>query len=492
MSKVAVLAVLANFEASYSVAGVTLAYVKLLRRMGHEVVFVTTSDFTGGDKLPVGVEVRTYKRYQGKLDEIDIPAFDAYVRPAATEIAKALRDCSVCLTHDVIFLKDFVAVNWAARIAAESLPHLRWLHWIHSAPSPRPQKLEYPLSACYCDMPRSEFVCVNRTDVPRVRDMYAVPEGHVRTVHNFVDPVGFLDLHPLTAEFYEQYRLYDADTICVYPTRLVVAKQVDKTIKLLSRIKALGQQVRLFVCNSYSNAEPEKKLAGKLRTLAESVGLGKDECVITSLVKSKWAGESGHNIELGVPNRVVCEMLQLADLFVLPSISEACSVIMLEASITKNLMVLNRDLLTTPEFLGQELDPEYTKRGLALSFGSLTRPISGYLPSEESWFEDRARAVVAAQERNQALQFFKYVRKYHSPEWVYRNQLLPLIEPDKVNAAALGPDELKKLTAASPAAAKSRKTQGKRKAPSSASATKPGASRSKAGPLQRTERSPSG
>ena len=44
---------------------------------------------------------------------------------------------------------------------------------------------------------------------------------------------------------------------------------------------------------------------------------------------------------------------------------------------------------------------------------------------------DRARAVLAAQERNQALQFFKYVRKYHSPAWVYRNQLLPLIEPDR-------------------------------------------------------------
>jgi glycosyltransferase involved in cell wall biosynthesis len=432
MGKIAVLAVMANLEASYSVAGVTLAYIRLLSRMGQDVVFVTTSDFTGHDKLPAGVEVRTYKRYHGKIGEgFDRDDFDTCARDAALELVDALRDCSVCVTHDVIFLADFLPVNWAMRIAAESLPQVRWLHWIHSAPSQRPRKLEYPHSACYSGMVNSQYVCVNRTDVPRVRDMFGVPEGHVRTVHNFVDPVSFLDLHPLTAEFYERFKLYEADTICVYPTRLVTAKQADKIIKLISQIKALGQEVRLFVCNSYSNAEPEKKLAGELTELSQTLGLTGEECVITSLIQSEWAKESGHNMELGVPNRVVRELMQLADLFVLPSISEACSVIMLEASITKNLMVLNRDLLTTSEFLGQELDPEHTKRGLSMSFGSLTRPVTGYLPDEPSWYADRARAVIAAQDRNQALQFFKYVRKYHSPIWVYRNQLLPLLEPDR-------------------------------------------------------------
>jgi hypothetical protein len=104
--------------------------------------------------------------------------------------------------------------------------------------------------------------------------------------------------------------------------------------------------------------------------------------------------------------------------------------IMLEAGMTKNLIVLNRDLLTTTEFLGQELEPEYTKRGLALSFGSVTRPVMGYLPDEASWYADRAKGIMASQDRNQAIQFFKYVRKYHSPTWVYENQLMPLISPD--------------------------------------------------------------
>ena len=452
MGKVAVLAVMANLEPSYSVAGVTLAYIRLLKRMGHDVVFVTTSDFTGTADLPTGVEVRTYPRFSGKLDEgFDHGAFDAYARKAAKDLVSALSDCPVCLTQDVIFLREFVPVNWAMRIAAKSLPQLRWLHWLHSAPSERPQKPAYPFSACFSGMINSQYVCVNRTDVPRVRDMYAVPEGHVRTVHNFIDPVGFLDLHPLTAELCERHRLYEADTICIYPTRLVEAKQVDKTIKLMSQIKALGKEVRLLVCNSYSNASTEKKLAGRLRKLATSLGLSADECVITSLLKSDWASEAGHDMEVGVPNRVVRELMQLGDLFVLPSISEACSVIMLEAGITKNLMVLNRDLLTTPEFLGQELDPEYTKRGLALSFGSLTRPITGYLPDEASWFADRARAILAAQERDQALQFFKYVRKYHNPLWVYRNQLLPLIEPDRVCEPALKAESRRPPKAAIPA-----------------------------------------
>jgi glycosyltransferase involved in cell wall biosynthesis len=429
--KVAILTVLASIDAAYSVAGVTLAYLRLLREKGHDVVLVTTSDFKDHGQLPAGVEVRTYTRYnRASKEPFDKESFDKYVETSSQELVIALEDCSVCLTQDIIFIHEFLCVNWAMRVAAESLPHLRWIHWMHSGPSQRPRKLEYPIAACFNGMINSRYVCVNRTDIPKASAMYAVPESHVRTVHNFVDPVHFFDLHPLATEFYHRYKLYEADTICVYPTRLVEPKQVDKVIKLLAQIKATGQSVRLFVCNSYSNAEKEKTLAQKLSEYATGEGFSSDEVIITSLVKSPWAEENDHNIELGIPNSAIRSLMQLADLFVLPSISEACSMIMLEAGMTKNLIVLNRDLLTTTEFLGQELEPEYTKRGLALSFGSVTRPVMGYLPDEASWYADRAKGIMASQDRNQAIQFFKYVRKYHSPTWVYENQLMPLISPD--------------------------------------------------------------
>jgi glycosyltransferase involved in cell wall biosynthesis len=429
MGKVAILAVLANLEPRYSVAGVTWASIRLLSRMGHEVVLVTTSDYASFRKFPPGVEVRTYDRFNGDLDEgFDRSAFDAYVRTTSQRLASALEDCPVCLTQDVVFLRSWVAVNCAMRQAAESLPAMRWLHWIHSAPSDRPEELAYPFSACFADMPRSLFICVNHTDAPALAAMYDVPVDRVRTVHNYVDPETFLCLHPLAAEFYTRYRLYEADTVCVYPTRLVKAKQIDKVVKLMSHLKRLGRSVRLFVCDSYANAEREQALARDLQEQARSLGLSEDECVVTSLVQSRWAAQVGHKIEFGVPNQVVGELMQLADLFVLPSLSEACSMIMLEAGLTKNLTVLNRDLETTSEFLGPESEPEATDRGLTFSFGSAKRAIGGYLPDEETWYADRARMVIEAQEHDRAISFFKYVRKYHSPAWVYENQLQPLLE----------------------------------------------------------------
>lgn len=425
--KLAVLGVLANLYKSYSIAGVVIDQLRLLRRAGHDVVFVTTSDFKDTGEVPEGVSVRTYERYREPIIENPHESFERYIKTASDQIRDCLSDRETCLTHDVLFLKDFAAVNWAIRHAAADLPELKWLHWFHSAPSPRPKNLRYPFTGCFCGMANSQYVSVNRTDVPRFRDMYQVPEAHVRTVHNVIDPPTALSMHPLASELYFDLAIHDADTVCVYPTRMVGAKQIDKVIKLLACLKEDGQSVLLIVCNSYSSSDSEKQLIEELTHLSRDWGLVGGEVLFTSNYKSKWATAKGYDLSQGVPHKAVMDLLAVADLFIQPSLSEACPVIMLEAGLSKVMMVLNQDLLITREFLGQEMAAEDTRRGAAFSFGSLTRPVKSYQPNEKQWFQDRAKKLAAFQRSDKALEFFKYVRKYHSEAWIYRNQLLPLL-----------------------------------------------------------------
>lgn len=106
--KLGVLGVLSNLHRQYSIAGVVIDQLHMLKRAGHDVVFITTSDFQDSDKLPDGVTVRTYDRYHGPLNPVDKGAFDEYVQRTKTTLVECLSDRDVCLTHDVLFLRDFV------------------------------------------------------------------------------------------------------------------------------------------------------------------------------------------------------------------------------------------------------------------------------------------------------------------------------------------------------------------------------------------------
>lgn len=422
--KIAILACLSSFHSSYSVAGVVLDQLRLLSKY-EDIVFITADDFKDQHLVPEGVEIRYYSRYSHsvKPDDIDLYEFERYTFECSSILRNHLSDCTHVIQHDLLFIHDFLAINESIRKCGMLLPDLKWLHWQHSAPSKRPTTCEYPYTGCYSGMDNSKFIYLNRTDIPAVAKMYAIPENQISIVNNFIDFKTLFKLHPLTCELIDAYNLFDADTICIYPSRLVFAKQPDKIIKLFSKLKQI-QKVRLIICNSWSNGEDEIAYMNKLK---EESNLETSELIFTSEFKSKWCEENNHDITLGVPKDVVSDLMRISDLFILPSISECCSLIMLEAGANKNLMILNDDLWSLHEFGGQKKFGNKSEKAMYFEFGSLSRPIESYLPSEDAWYTDRARDIINYQTSNQAINFFRQIRLRHSPDWVYFNQILPLL-----------------------------------------------------------------
>ncbi len=433
--KIAVMGVFANLDRVYSVAGIVTDQLKLLTDEGHKLVFLTTTDFRDQELIPVGVEVRTYPRFTGAVPfpEDNLDAFNVYVAETGVILAELLKDCSICITHDVMFLLDYLPINWALRTAAESLPDLRFLHWIHSAPFARAKEIEYPITGFYQPLKNSQYVYLNRTDVSRLAEMVGVAEGLVRLVHNPIDLCAYKNVHPLAQEILEKIDYFMADTICIYPIRLNPAKQADKVIKLVAALKQHGQSVRLIVCNSYNslawkkNVDPDEKYLSELKETGEKWGLTETELIFTSKFESQWAKEANHNMELGLPREAISGLMAASDLFVLPSLTEACSLIMLEAAISKNLVVLNEDLESLHEFGGLKNEPTGSRRAVYIPFGNLYRPIEQYNPSEPEWYVEYARVLIDMQSRDKAVQFFKYVRKRHHPKWIYQHQIQPLL-----------------------------------------------------------------
>ena len=422
--KIAVLGALSDLNPAYSIAGVVLDQIRMLVAEGETVVFITTSDFNCHDQLPAGVEVRTFPRKHGFNEhEIPLDEFQQYAFEAGAILASALCDITHCLTHDVMFLRGFLWVCWALREAQPRVPHVKFFHWVHSGPSKPPANWqEYPLVGCYTPLPNSVYVYPNRWDVPRVAEMFHCPEADVRTVYNTVDQAELFGYHPLSRKLLKDFNLLEADHVCVYPTRICDGKQPGKVVRLMAEIAKQGREVRLVFCNSWSNASSVKAEIASLKNLAESVGLS--HIYFTSEVQ--WPKDE-FDIELGVPKKVVTDLLNTADLFVLPSVSETASLVMLEAALTKNLLVLNQDLMPMQEFMGQVMDDVGSGRAVMAQFGSVTRPVGGYLPDEDTWWRILASKVISASDSDRAMCAYRYVRKHHNPHAVWCSQLGPLL-----------------------------------------------------------------
>lgn len=369
------------------------------------------------------MEVRTFPRWNFDAKKTD--EYEQYIAENLDSFCKLFSDVDFCILHDVLFVDGFLPANILVRRAAARMKRLVWASWAHSAPSEN-RNPEFPISMVYQGMPNTWYVCLNRTDTPRMAGQYKVPEGLVRTVYNMLDPEVYFNWHPLTCEIYRKYELWKADHIICYPVRPATAKQPDKLLKMCAAMKKFGRSVKLILASQYANGSMERQYLDTLHQLTANLGLT-DDVVFTYNLESEWARENSWDMGGGVPRQVTSDLMGYADVFLLPSISESCSMVMLEASMRKNLVVLNDDMMSSIDFGGQKTDSLGSDRVLYFQFGSMTRRILSYNPNEESWYDDHARALLDRLDGDMAVQQFRWVRFNHDPHQIYENQIKPLI-----------------------------------------------------------------
>jgi glycosyltransferase involved in cell wall biosynthesis len=419
--KVGILCSLASFKENYSVASVVKNHLKLLSSKV-DTVFITTDDFYDFENLPKNIELRTFPRW--KCESNDFDKIRDYVKETNKDLKKCLKDISVCFIHDLLFVSGFEPANLLLKEIIPTFQTVKWYSICHSGPSKRPITVSEE-DCCYIPAPNVTYVSLNFTDVRRFSEMYEIPLGSIKVMHNFIDPETTYKWHPLTSEIYNNYKLWQVDYLCVYPTRITQSKGIEKAAKLVSALKSLGKKVCLIVANTWSNNPIEKALINEIKS---EVDLNSNELLFTSeLVESNWVTNNKHPIELGLPYEVVQDLIRYSDLFILPSMSEACSLSMLEAAMGKTTCVLNEDVWSLQEFGGQPMTNHSSNRVIYFQFGSTTRSIVSYHPSEKEWYLDHAKILDSEQSTDKSIQFFKYVRKYHSPMYVYENFLSPMI-----------------------------------------------------------------
>ena len=412
--KLGILTTFYDWERSYSLVSVVEEQLIYLLKNGHKPVLFVHDNFSADNKIPDGVEIRKviprFKLVDYGGNQPVEPGFDEETKIVQKALEEHLKDIDVVLTHDWIFQGWFLVYNVGMRLAQPNLK-CRWLHWTHSAPSPRPSNLESPHDCRYKTMPNSKLIYMNHYDALRLAEMYGGVLDDVRVVHNPLDPRSFWDLHPFTNELIKKYRLLDADIIDVYPvssTRFS-GKQVNRVIQIMSELKKNGKSVRFICPNAHANADKEKEAIEEMIHYGIERGLTREEMIFTSLEKKEY--------ELGVPREVVKDLFQLSNLFIFPTLSENCPLILLEAALSKCLLVLNESFPPLRDFFGKD--------ALYFKFGSVEQSVD--YADEEKFFAEVAMIIIGELNKNKPLNAFNTLRQKFNGDYIFKNQLEPIL-----------------------------------------------------------------
>jgi glycosyltransferase involved in cell wall biosynthesis len=398
----------------------------MLKKNGYDPTIITLQKFQGKKELEdQGFRVLDILPSFTLIDYCIGCTLDPDFEKHADEVKEALeRNCgdfTHFIAHDLIYQGWFLPYNVGLRRAKLNAT---WLHWIHSAPVIRPLNPPYPFDHLYSIFPRERLVYLNGPDVVRAAEMYGIFPAHVRVVPNAIDPRTLWDLHPLTERLLEKYELLNADIVGVYPlssTRMHFqgayenqtsdGKNLMYAIRIFAELKKQGRSVRYIICNAHANAQHEKDTIKQIQELAANLGLYPNEVIFTSLEEVPvW--------EHGVPRRVVSELFRLSDLFLLPSASENCSLVLLEAALSKNLMVLNKSFLP---LRGQLQD-----QALYYEFG---RNGEKWIPAEkeDNYFREVALHIAAKLNTEQALNSFRKIAKEYNIDVIFKKHIEPLL-----------------------------------------------------------------
>lgn len=414
--KIGILTTFQNLSPEYSLAGVVRQQLQMLLKYGYEPVLFVLTIFKD-DSVPEGVEVRkvipqlVLEPYgQGNADNLE-----ADVEKVLPAFEENMADIDVMLTHDIIFINSYLPYNVALRRGIDGkLSHIKWLHWMHSAPSFR--NLDNSVWDNLVTLPKnSRLIYMNYTDVIRAAEMYHVLPKDVRTVFNPMDIRELYNFSPLTKEIIDTNDLMNPEFICVYPlssTRMDEnGKQLSKVIRIISELKKKGKTVALVVPNAHANAQREKDKIEEMYKLAYSYGLERRELVFTSL-------HDVPNHEHGVPHEVVRDLFLLSNLFIFPTVSENCPLVLLEAMAGKNILVLNQSFPALKDF-GQE-------NALYFHFGSLVD--NPTIQTEEQYYKDIATLILSEYGQNKALKAQTRLRKEFNLDFIWNTQLEPAIK----------------------------------------------------------------
>jgi len=434
MLKICILSSFTSVDEAYSLIGVVQNQIRMLVSGGYNPVVIVKEGFRPEQTFALPqVELRFIphvhtSNYVSEL--MEDKNFKQDVEKLKERLIENLKDVDVVLTHDLIYQPESLKINFACREAIKENEHMqkiKWLHWVHSATSPSILGKELKQGDAYFEQVKQKFpnsfvIFPNSYSIPRVARNFGYEEDEVKVVHHATNMPSFCKWDAVVTQLVMEKNMLQADALQVYPVRLDRGKQVEVVIKIFAELKKLDYMVRVIIADFHSTGGDKVTYRNDLIKMAIDWGLNDHDLTFTSQYHPSW--------NVSIPSKSVHDLMELTNVFILPSKSETYSLVAQEAALLGNLLVLNHDFAPFRDIYGK--NAIYKQFSSGIGFDGLDGEVTTTYGNEHGFFHDCAMRIKYELENNMVLAQQKRLRKYRNPIWIFRNELEPLFfSPDK-------------------------------------------------------------
>jgi hypothetical protein len=330
----------------------------------------------------------------------------------ANDLIEKLADIDICIMYDIHIEGIFLLYNIAIRKAQEKLPGIKIIAMTPSNPLNRVPKLKWPFSARYTSMPNTIYTCPTLADISPLAKQYDIPEGNCKVVNNSIDILQNMSID--VKKVSKHIDLISPDILIVYPAKLIMEKKFEKIAALGGSIfSATEKTVKIIFCDIPSLEVDAEVYKNVIKKVGYIHGLEENDILFTS--------DLGYCD--GFPKIGILELFSLSNLYICPSYSETFGDSVLEAASKGNFVVLN-EAVSALEELGKNIHA-YFMRWDAQNFGHDTK--EKYNPSELAYLQHHAHRIVDLMRDNTVIYAKTLTRQRYSPEWIFKNQIEPLL-----------------------------------------------------------------
>lgn len=417
--KIAILTNFQEFQPGYSLTGIVLDQATMLTKYGHEVHLFVNSKYNGDEfssdvilekKIPFS-HLIDYKSMKDLTDEHQ----NIRDKTAAILQEELSKDYEVAFTHDFVFTGWFLPYGLGCMLAGKQLPHVRWMHWVHSVPTAMSDWWNIRMYGT-----KHKLIYPNKTDALRLAEAFNGKLIDVRVIPHIKDMRSFCDFDSETIEFIDQHpEIMQNDVVQVYPASVdrLSAKRVREVMMLLGFIKKRGFSVCLVIANQWATGRQQREDVEKYKKIASRQGLADGtELVFTSDYKE---GKFG----VGIPKRMLRELMMCSNLFIFPTREESFGLVVPEAALASGcFMVLNKSLTMQLEITGHT--------GLYFDFGSYHTQHA--VDNEEVHYSNVANVILGRMQQNEAVQTKTFVRQRYNWDHLYNKYYAPVLAESQI------------------------------------------------------------